>query len=91
MFYVLCLFERREERSFSIILKHPILMRRWLHALFTERGKKKNRVKYKTLAPEETGGMEYKVGFNRRKKNIYHFVLFIFAFMHIYIDRNMKT
>ena len=45
MFYVLCLFERREERSFSIKIKHPILMRRWLHALFTERGKKKNRVK----------------------------------------------
>ena len=24
MFYVLCLFERREERSFSIKIKHPI-------------------------------------------------------------------
>ena len=60
-----------------------------MHYLLKE--EKKRTVKYKTLAPEETGGMEYKVGFNRRKKNIYHFVLFIFAFMHIYIDRNMKT
>lgn len=91
MFYVLCLFERREERSFSIKIKHPILMRRWLHALFTERGKKENRVKYKILAPEETWAMEYKVGFNRRKKNICGFVLFIFAFMYIYIARNKKT
>lgn len=60
-------------------------MRRWLHALFTERGKKENRVKYKILAPEETWAMEYKVGFNRRKKNIYLWVCIIYLCFYVYL------
>lgn len=62
-------------------------MRRWLHALFTERGKKKNRVKYKTLALEETWVMEYKVGFNRRKKNIYLWFCIIYLCFYVYLYR----
>lgn len=49
------------------------------------KGKKENRVKYKILAPEETWAMEYKVGFNRRKKNIYLWVCIIYLCFYVYL------
>lgn len=61
----------------------------YMHYLLTME-KKENRIKYKTLAHEETWEMEYKVGFNRRKKkHLFLFSYYLSLLLYIFVHREI--